>query len=142
MQAPVTPTNPIPICEERKSQAIAEKFAALRQSGLAPATAIKQLLDDAKREKGKPDNGLNRVEWAFAKMPKARKIRLLQWANVIAAEHQQAVRLAPDLALKAFSQDERAFIACALKEMGAIRGDFPQNLRAWEFHPKAEMKFE
>ncbi|MGX2974677.1 hypothetical protein ACWIUH_06715 [Ursidibacter arcticus] len=120
---------------EERQKVHLEKIKALKQQGITGFSAVFQICDDEAREQNKAeDSPLGRVAWAFQQMPYLHRVRLLKFANVLAAEQEKTVSINGYLAFDKFTQDERAYIALALKEMGDIRQDFPKNLKFWEFH--------
>lgn len=123
------------------------KYQTLKARGISGFRAAHQLVDELVREERQTDFAKkspkqtaceqNRVEFAFAQLTATRKKRLLLFARMLAREQGKRIKWSLDVRkpLAEFSQDERAFIASALKEMNEIKDHFPLNMRFYEFHP-------
>ncbi|MCT8566123.1 hypothetical protein ACSFCC_09515 [Glaesserella parasuis] len=83
---------------------------------------------------------LNRVDRAFLSLDYLQRRRLLGMANLLAQEQGQSVEINANKPLDEFKQAERAWIACALREMREISSKFGQNLKFYEFHETAKRK--
>lgn len=123
------------------ANAFLPEIQALRKQGVTGLYAVDQVCEAYTRKQSETavtpqGRVLNRVELAFAGLEPVRKKRLLQFANLLAEEQGQQVRILPALPLALFDKNERAFIATALREMGETRDDFPLKLRFAEFHPE------
>lgn len=119
-----------------------ERIKAIKAKGIKGWDCIFQAVADFRLEQKateqEKEQGLNRVEIAFNRLNTEQKADLLSFAQIIAKERRLKFEVKHFQPLKAFSQDERACIASALKRMQEVRNAFPPNLRNYEFHPKSQ----